>query len=155
LTAENAKSAERRREETGEMYFTTEDPEYTERKEAKRWGQKDGELANEWGQANQKTQMEKLNSLAKKQRFDRLYSCLLVVCLLLLLLLASPAAAQRQLEKLGRGVVAIRQSSTQVYVGWRMLGTDPDDTAFNLYRVTSGVTNLVVAATTNTCNFVD
>src|SRR6266568_9292890 len=55
---------------------------------------------------------------------------------LLALWLVPCAMAQRQLEKLGRGVVAIRQSSTQVYVGWRLLGTDPDDTRFNLYRVT-------------------
>nr|UXE44817.1 hypothetical protein Hi04_10k_c3780_00005 [uncultured bacterium] len=74
-----------------------------------------------------------------------------------LLLFAVPqgSLAQRQLERLGRGVVAIRQTSSQVYVGWRMLGTDPDNTAFNLYRVTSGVTNLLAANVTNTCNYVD
>jgi rhamnogalacturonan endolyase len=69
--------------------------------------------------------------------------------------LAFSALGQRQLEKLGRGVVAIRQSSTQVYVGWRLLGSDPDNTSFNLYSVTSGVTNLLAANVTNTCNFVD
>ncbi len=45
-------------------------------------------------------------------------------------------AAERQMEKLGRGVIAINQGDGRVYVGWRMLGTDPDDIAFNLYRVT-------------------
>ncbi len=43
-----------------------------------------------------------------------------------------------QMETLGRGVVAIRTSSTQVYVGWRMLGTDSDAIAFNLYRSIGG-----------------
>ncbi|MBN2592214.1 MAG: hypothetical protein JXA81_01815 [Sedimentisphaerales bacterium] len=40
------------------------------------------------------------------------------------------------METLGRGVVAINQGDGQVYVGWRMLGTDPNDIAFNLYRAT-------------------
>ena len=75
--------------------------------------------------------------------------------ILLALLLATPAMAQRQMETLGRGVVAVRTSSTTAYVGWRLLGTDPDDTKFNLFRVTSGVTNLVTANVTNSCNFSD
>jgi len=44
------------------------------------------------------------------------------------------ARAQRQMENLGRGMVAINQGGGKVYVGWRLLGTDPDDIAFNLYR---------------------
>ncbi len=44
------------------------------------------------------------------------------------------AKARRQMESLGRGVVAIHQGGGVVYVGWRLLGTDPDDIAFNLYR---------------------
>jgi len=48
------------------------------------------------------------------------------------LLAAFPASAQRQMEKLGRGVVAMRTSSTQVYIGWRMLGTDPKTSASTL-----------------------
>src|SRR5580704_13887379 len=42
----------------------------------------------------------------------------------------------RQMESLGRGVVAINQGDGNVYVGWRLLGTDPEDIAFNLYRTT-------------------
>jgi rhamnogalacturonan endolyase len=49
---------------------------------------------------------------------------------------AGPVQAQRQTEKLGRGMVAINQGDGKVYVGWRMLGTDPNDIAFNLYRIT-------------------
>ncbi|MBW3622534.1 MAG: rhamnogalacturonan lyase, partial [Armatimonadetes bacterium] len=42
------------------------------------------------------------------------------------------------MEHLGRGVVAIPQGEGKVFVSWRMLGTDPDDLAFHLYRTTGG-----------------
>jgi len=42
----------------------------------------------------------------------------------------------RQMESLGRGVVAVNQGDGKVFVSWRMLGTDPDDIAFHVYRVT-------------------
>ena len=42
------------------------------------------------------------------------------------------------MENLGRGVVAVRTSSTDAYVSWRMLGTDPTSVSFNLYRSTGG-----------------
>src|SRR5690349_16384520 len=53
---------------------------------------------------------------------------------------ASTFAAQtaRQVEALDRGVVAVNKGSGNVYVGWRLLGTDPADVAFNVYRVTNG-----------------
>jgi rhamnogalacturonan endolyase len=44
------------------------------------------------------------------------------------------------MEDLGRGVIAINQGSGNVYVGWRMLGTEPTDITFNLYRSTGGGT---------------
>lgn len=37
-------------------------------------------------------------------------------------------------ESLGRGLVAVRQSNTQIYLSWRYLETDPVDIAFNVYR---------------------
>jgi len=46
-------------------------------------------------------------------------------------------------EKIDRGVVAlildggVRRST--VYVGWRLLASDPEDTAFNVYRKDIGV----------------
>ena len=42
--------------------------------------------------------------------------------------------AQRQMEYLDRGVIAIRNSNDSVYIGWRLLGTEPNDIAFNLYH---------------------
>src|SRR5438445_6427975 len=53
---------------------------------------------------------------------------------------AATIAPPSLMENLGRGVVAMRTSSTQVYVGWRLLGTDPSGIAFNLYRATGGGT---------------
>jgi rhamnogalacturonan endolyase len=46
----------------------------------------------------------------------------------------------RQMENLGRGVVAVHQGEGKVYVGWRLLGTDSNDIAFNLYRTTGDQT---------------
>jgi len=42
--------------------------------------------------------------------------------------------AQRQMENLDRAVIAVRCPGDSVYVGWRLLGTEPDDITFNLYR---------------------
>lgn len=44
--------------------------------------------------------------------------------------------AQRPMEYLGRGVVAIHQPGDSVFVSWRVLGTDPNALGFNLYRKT-------------------
>ena len=60
----------------------------------------------------------------------------------ILLLLVVKADAQtfedstklRFMENLGRGMIAINQGNGRVYVGWRLLGTDPNEIAFNLYR---------------------
>jgi rhamnogalacturonan endolyase len=40
----------------------------------------------------------------------------------------------RHMENLDRGVIAMRTSGDSVYIGWRMLGAEPDDIAYNLYR---------------------
>ncbi|QNR87161.1 rhamnogalacturonan lyase [Pedobacter riviphilus] len=65
--------------------------------------------------------------------------------------------AQRQMEKLDRGVIAVRQSSNSAYVGWRMLGTDADDIAFNLYRKSGNneTIKLNLDPITKSTNFVD
>jgi rhamnogalacturonan endolyase len=62
------------------------------------------------------------------------------------------------MEHLTRGVVAVRQEDGNVYVGWRFLGTDPDDdVAFNVYRSTGGAppVKLNAAPVTASTNFVD
>ena len=72
--------------------------------------------------------------------------CLITVLLppAAMLLACQPASAQepserlRQMERLDRGVVALKQQDGNVFVSWRLLGTDPDDLAFNVYRITDG-----------------
>jgi rhamnogalacturonan endolyase len=41
----------------------------------------------------------------------------------------------RQMERLGRGLVAIHQGEGKVFLSWRLLGTDPDGIAFHVDRV--------------------
>jgi rhamnogalacturonan endolyase len=43
--------------------------------------------------------------------------------------------SQKQVENLGRGVIALRQAPDSIFISWRMLGTDREDIAFNLYRI--------------------
>src|SRR5574344_20694 len=42
--------------------------------------------------------------------------------------------SKMQREKLGRGVVALRQDAKTVFVSWRYLSADPLDVSFNVYR---------------------
>ncbi|MFM1851875.1 MAG: hypothetical protein RIS54_1559 [Verrucomicrobiota bacterium] len=51
-------------------------------------------------------------------------------------LAAVSTIAQPLMERLDRGVVAVQQPDGTVYVTWRLLGTEPADTAFNVYRIT-------------------
>ena len=75
----------------------------------------------------------------------------------LVFFLTATANSQHLMENLGRGVVAVRQSATEVYVGWRVLGTDSSDTAFNLYRSTGGGPGVLLngAPITGGTNYVD
>jgi rhamnogalacturonan endolyase len=70
----------------------------------------------------------------------------------------APVALSAQLvENLGRGVVAARTGETTVYVGWRLLGTDPTGLAFNLYRASGegAPTRLNAAPLLTTTDFID
>lgn len=59
--------------------------------------------------------------------------------MLSLLILSTNSFAQRQMEKLGRGLVALRTGKDSVFLSWRILGTEPDDISFNLYRQTGSL----------------
>ena len=50
------------------------------------------------------------------------------------------ASAQRMMENLDRGVAAVRTTDGKVFVSWRLLGTEPNDLAFNLYCTRNGKT---------------
>ncbi|MFC7531514.1 hypothetical protein [Actinoplanes sp. GCM10030250] len=52
--------------------------------------------------------------------------------------IVAAAAGSRKMESLGRGVVAVRASSSSVLVSWRLLGLDPAGIGFNVYRSAAG-----------------
>lgn len=64
---------------------------------------------------------------------------------------------QRQMENLGRGLIAVRKSVDSVYIGWRQLGTDPENIAFNLYKQTESkaAVKLNHSPLTESTNFID
>src|SRR5512145_1870463 len=52
-------------------------------------------------------------------------------------LLPLAAHAAPVVESLSRGVVAVHQPDGRVFVSWRLLASDPDGVAFNVYRETA------------------
>lgn len=67
------------------------------------------------------------------------------------------AMTPRPMEDLGRGVVAVRASEQNVLVTWRLLGLDPDNIGFNVYRNANGdkLTKLNSNILTKGTNFLD
>lgn len=64
--------------------------------------------------------------------------------------LRSPIAkwVRRQMEVIDRSPVAVK-TDNGVYVGWRLLGSDPPETAFNLYRDHVRINNAPIEGSTN------
>ncbi|HEV7330976.1 MAG TPA: rhamnogalacturonan lyase [Flavisolibacter sp.] len=62
------------------------------------------------------------------------------IILLSIVFAASTLQAQRQMEALDRGVVAVRNREGNVFVSWRLLGNEPQELSFNLYRTRKGKT---------------
>ncbi len=54
-----------------------------------------------------------------------------------------------QMENLDRGVVAVRTAEKIAYIGWRLLGTDPDNIAFNVYRGSIRINDEPIIKSTN------
>jgi rhamnogalacturonan endolyase len=68
----------------------------------------------------------------------------------MLFLFLSMANAQRFMEKLDRGLIAVK-SGSGYYLSWRLFGTDPQDTTFG-FNVYKGTTKLNTSVITNaTC----
>ncbi len=67
---------------------------------------------------------------------QKLFRCLLI--LLLICGWAGSLDAQRKVEKLGRGVVAVNTGGGTAYISWRLLATDPEGIGFNIYRSIGG-----------------
>ena len=77
----------------------------------------------------------------------------------LLIMLGNGVLSQRIMEQLDRGLIAMPVKG-KMFVSWRMLGTDPKNISFNLYRVQNGKTLQVnklpiTAATSFTDEFTD
>src|SRR6187455_381981 len=51
--------------------------------------------------------------------------------------------AQYRMEYLTRGVHAVPDGKGKIFVSWRLLGTENNDLAFNLYRTTNKKTSLL------------
>ena len=83
----------------------------------------------------------------------------LAVCLSVIPTAPAPAQSSQPslMEPLGRGVVVLRSTTTDVVIGWRVLGTDPPDVSFNLYRTTESNPPVKLNATpiTGATQFVD
>jgi len=77
------------------------------------------------------------------------------IVLILLLSIATLTVAQpnynyskMKREKLSRGVVAIRESPSNVIISWRYLSSDPEETTFNIYRDGKKLTEKPVSIST-------
>jgi rhamnogalacturonan endolyase len=57
-----------------------------------------------------------------------------IIITFLVFCLCLPMVAQRQMEFLSRGLVAVRAGSDSAFVSWRLLANDAEDAAFNVYR---------------------
>jgi rhamnogalacturonan endolyase len=70
---------------------------------------------------------------------------------------APKISAQRQMENLNRGIIAVHKNADSVFVSWRMLGTEPQKIAFNLYRKTgnAGAVKLNKTPITESTNYED
>ena len=58
----------------------------------------------------------------------------------------------KQVEFLNRGLIAIQKSGNNIYLSWRLLGNDPSNISFNVYR--NGV-KINTTPITNSTNYID
>jgi len=65
--------------------------------------------------------------------------------------------AQRQMENLDRGLVAMRSGESNTFISWRLLATDPETIRFNVFRLTDGANpvKLTRKPLSTSTNFVD
>ncbi len=77
---------------------------------------------------------------------------MLAICLAIVSGIGQNLLAQRKMERLNRGVVAVRTSATNVFISWRLLGTEPSNLAFNIYR---GAVKINSAPITGATNYTD
>ncbi|NLG18688.1 MAG: pseudouridine synthase [Fibrobacter sp.] len=73
----------------------------------------------------------------------------IAVCFITLMALFTQSFAQRQLESLDRGLVAVSTGGSDVFLSWRLMGNDPDGIAFNIYRGSTKVNTSPITGATN------
>jgi rhamnogalacturonan endolyase len=81
----------------------------------------------------------------------------IIISLCLIITILPLVHSQRMMEYLDRGVVAVRNPEGNVFVSWRLLVTEPDDIAFNIYCTAANgkTTKLNKIAVSKTTNFID
>ena len=67
------------------------------------------------------------------------------------LLLTATMSAQRQMENLSRGLVAVKVTSG-VFLSWRILGTEFSGASYNIYR---GGVKIATVSSTGSSNYTD
>lgn len=80
------------------------------------------------------------------------------VLFLVAVLMLNSAVCAQPAEKLDRGLVALRQADGSLYVGWRLLESDPADVAFHVYRLNGSddaAQRLTTEPVRESTNFVD
>ncbi len=99
--------------------------------------------------------MSHISYLQNNMQKTRLTPYLLALLLMGFTLLQSHA--QRQMEALDRGLVALPAEDGSVFVSWRLLGNEPKDLGFNVYRQESGKSPVKLNDTpiSQSTNFVD
>lgn len=77
--------------------------------------------------------------------------------IIILCVVSFQTSAQRLMENLNRGIIAINQGGGKVFVSWRLLGTEAPDTKFNLYKTTGNTKAIKLnkEPLTKGTNFVD
>ena len=86
-----------------------------------------------------------------------MYKRKILLFLALCFFLLNNIHAQRVMERLSRGVVAVNEGGGKVFISWRMLVTDPDDVTFNIYRAAGNAqpVKLNSKPITESTNYVD
>jgi rhamnogalacturonan endolyase len=67
-------------------------------------------------------------------------------------LLVGTAQAQYQMENLSRGLVAVSLGGSKVFLSWRLMGTEFDNTTFNVYRNGTKLTSTPISVSNYTDN---
>lgn len=80
------------------------------------------------------------------------YFSAIKILLIALMLFPLNSLAQRQMEDLDRGVLAVRTGGSKVLVSWRILGTEFTTASYNIYR---GSTKINSTPITGASNFED